>query len=173
MIRVANLRPGVAAGRVEDLVRDSLRIVQQPDQRTAAAADLRRGAIRLARRLRAERPAEALSANKVGVLGFLYRHGSSTPGAVAAAEHQRPQSLTRVFTELEHDGLLVRTRSDRDGRQSMLELTSAGRDALTRDMADRDAWLAAALAELTDTEAEVLRIAGALMDRLADATPTR
>ena len=38
-------------------------------------------------------------------------------------------------------------------------------------MAERDAWLALALAELTETEREVLRLAGQLMDGLADAKP--
>jgi hypothetical protein len=37
------------------------------------------------------------------------------------------------------------------------------------DMADRDAWLTAALSELTEAEVDLLRIAGRLMDRLAQA----
>lgn len=137
----------------------------------AIAADTRRGVTRLARRLRAERPADALSANKISVLGYLYRHGASSPGEVTAAEFQRPQSLTRVFAELEEAGLVSRTRSTVDRRESVLDLTTAGRDTLIEDMAQRDRWLAAALAELSPTEAEVLRIAGVLLDQLADATP--
>ncbi|HVX46400.1 MAG TPA: MarR family transcriptional regulator [Mycobacteriales bacterium] len=139
-------------------------MVRQED----AAAEVRRGATRLARRLRAERPDGSLSANKVSVLAYLHKHGSGTPGGVAAAEHQQPQSLTRVFTELEEAGLISRGRSDSDGRQAVLRLTAAGRAALTRDMRHRDAWLAAALGELTETEIELLRLAGRLMDRLAD-----
>jgi hypothetical protein len=65
------------------------------------AVEIRRGTIRLARRLRVERPAEALSANKVSVLGYLHRHGPDTPGGVAQADHQHPQSLTRLLAELE------------------------------------------------------------------------
>jgi DNA-binding MarR family transcriptional regulator len=136
-----------------------------------AASDIRRGVTRLGRRLRAERSAEALSANKVSVLSYLYREGPTAPGVVAAYEHQQPQSLTRVFAELEADGLVQRARSDHDGRQSVLAITPAGRETLTRDMAERDRWLASALAELTETEAQVLRIAGTLLDRLADSTP--
>ena len=133
--------------------------------------ETRQGVTRLARRLRAERPRDALSPNKIGVLAHLHRHGPSTPGEVTVAEHQRPQSLTRVFAELETDGYVTRTRSDRDRRESVLDLTPAGRAALADDMAARDHWLTAAVAELTETEAQVLRIAGALMNRLADATP--
>lgn len=133
------------------------------------AADTRRGAIRLTRRLRAERSPDALSANKVGVLGHLYRHGPSTPGEVTAAEHQRPQSLTRVFAELAAAGLISRTRSQLDHRESLLDITPPGRAVLTADMAERDRWLASAIAGLSETEAQVLRLAAALMERLADA----
>ena len=38
-------------------------------------------------------------------------------------------------------------------------------------MADRDAWLGVALSELSETECEVLRLAGQLMERVADAKP--
>lgn len=133
------------------------------------AASVRRGATRLAQRLRAERPAGALSSNKIGALSHLYRRGVSSPGDIATAEHQQPQSLTRVFAELEAAGLLSRSPSDHDGRQSLLTLTPAGRDALEADMAERDAWLAVALSTLTDAEIGLLRVAGELMDRLADA----
>jgi DNA-binding MarR family transcriptional regulator len=119
--------------------------------------------------LRAERPAHALSANKIGVLSHLHRHGPSTPGDVAAAERQRPQSLTRVFAELESAGLISRTVSPADRRESLLGIAPAGFEALSRDMAERDVWLAGVIAGLTETEAQVLRIAGVLMDRLADA----
>jgi DNA-binding MarR family transcriptional regulator len=134
------------------------------------AAEIRRGAMRLARRLRTERPAGALSANKISVLAHLHRGGPATPGELAAAEHQRPQSLTRVFAELERAGLVSRSPGRADRRQSMLALTPAGTDELARDMAQRDAWLISALAGLNDVERQVLRIAGNLMDRLA-ATP--
>jgi DNA-binding MarR family transcriptional regulator len=132
-------------------------------------SDLRRGTLRLARRLRAERPSGALSANKILVLAHLRHAGESTPGRIAEVERQRPQSLTRTFAELERDGLITRTRSTEDKRASVLRLTPAGLDALAADMADRDAWLDAALAELTEAEVGLLHIAGRLMDRLAGA----
>jgi DNA-binding MarR family transcriptional regulator len=133
------------------------------------AALIRRGVVRLNRRLRQERGDGSLSPNQLWVLGHLYRHGSATPGEVAAAERQRPQSLTRVFAELEAEGLIARAPGTVDRRQSVLSLTGAGRRALERDMADRDAWLSGALASLSPTERGVLELAGALMERLADA----
>lgn len=135
--------------------------------RDRAAAALRRGTTRLGRRLRAERSPGALSGNKVSVLGYLHRFGPATPGEIAAADGQRPQSLTRVFAELELAGLITRTPDARDGRAAVLHLTPAGLDVLAADMRERDSWLAAALTELTDTEVEVLRLAGALMERIA------
>jgi DNA-binding MarR family transcriptional regulator len=136
------------------------------------AAGVRHGTLRLAQRLRAERSAEAMSVNKLSVLSHLLRHGPTPAGALAAAAHQRPQSLTRVFADLEGDRLISRAQDQSDRRHQVLDITSAGRAALAADMAQRDAWLALALAELTDTEREVLRLAGQLMDRVADATPT-
>lgn len=125
--------------------------------------------VRLARRLSAERPADGLSLNKSSVLGHLRRNGPMSAGALAAADRQQPQSLTRVFAELQRDGLISRTRDDRDGRQRLLEITEAGREALARDMAQRDAWLDTALTGLNETERQVLLLAARLMDRLADS----
>jgi DNA-binding MarR family transcriptional regulator len=133
------------------------------------AARIRRGVIRLNRRVRQERGDGSLSPNQLTVLGHLRRHGPSTPGEVAAAERQRPQSLTRVFAELETERLIQRAPDPTDRRQSVLSLTEAGCRALEQDMAERDAWLARALGTLTDTERGVLALAAEVMERLANA----
>ena len=125
----------------------------------------------MARRLRRERPPESLSATALSVLSHLYRQGSSTPGEIAAAEHQKAQSLTRVFAELQLEGLISRQRSERDGRESVLSLTRAGSRALAQDMRARDQWLQAALATLGETEIDVLLIAARILDRLSEAAP--
>lgn len=134
----------------------------------AVAAALRQGTTRLARRVRTVRPAGALSTNKISVLSHLHRRGPSTPGEVAASDRQQPQSLTRVFAELEREGLVARVAAPADRRQSIITITEAGARALEEDVAERDSWLAAALAALSETEREVLRLAAFLMDRLAD-----
>ncbi|MET9910746.1 MarR family transcriptional regulator [Streptomyces sp. NPDC006476] len=133
------------------------------------AARIRRGVIRLNRRLRQERGDGSLSPNQLSVLGHLHRHGPSTPGEVAAAERQRPQSLTRVFAELETEGLILRAPDPTDRRQSVLSLTEAGRLAVEDDMAQRDAWLARALGTIGETERGVLALAAEVMERLANA----
>ena len=135
-----------------------------------AAATLRQGTIRLARRLRIERPEPAQTALEMGILAHLSRRGPTTPGALAAAERVQPQSLTRTLASLERQLLAVRQPDGKDRRRSLLAITEAGRLALARDMRLRDAWLARAMAlRLTRAEQELLRIAGELMDRLADA----
>ncbi|KOV55633.1 MarR family winged helix-turn-helix transcriptional regulator [Streptomyces sp. MMG1121] len=135
------------------------------------AARLRRAVVRLNRRLRQERGDGGLSPNQLAVLGQLHRHGPTTPGEIAAAERQRPQSLTRVYAELEAEGLIVRERGADDRRQSVLSLTEPGRRALERDMAERDAWLAQALGTLGETERGVLDLAAAVMERLGSLSP--
>lgn len=133
-----------------------------------AAVEIRQGATRLARRLRAERPSRELSLGKLGVLADLNRQETVTAGALAGAANQRPQSLTRLLAELASDGLITRIRDERDHRQILLQITTRGRDALRRDMAGRDEWLTGALKHLSDTELGVLRLASRLMDRLAE-----
>lgn len=130
-------------------------------------AQVRRGASRLARRLRLERPADSISATKIAVLAHLRRWGPATPGELAVSERLQPQSLTRVIADLEADELLTRRRDERDRRQYVLEITAAGRLALAVDMESRDAWLAEAMEGLTETERQVLYLAGVLMDRLS------
>ncbi|HYQ69678.1 MarR family winged helix-turn-helix transcriptional regulator [Actinophytocola sp.] len=139
-----------------------------PAQRRAVAEQTRGAVARLARRLRAERPDDALSSNKIGVLSYLRRHGPSSPGEIAAAEHQQPQSLTRVYAELETAGFVRRSPNETDKRGAVLELTRAGNDMLRRDMAHRATWLADALEDLPDLEVEVLGLAAVIMDRLAE-----
>ena len=95
-----------------------------------------------------------------------------SPGDLAAAERVQPQSLTRTLTGLESGALLGRTPDPADGRRSLLAITPSGQDALRAEMEQRDDWLAAAMTDsFTRTEIELLRLAGELLDRLAQASP--
>jgi DNA-binding MarR family transcriptional regulator len=143
-----------------------------PEDHDGLAAELRRGATRLARRLHAERTTRELSLGKLAVLADLIEGGPVCAGDLAAAQNQRPQALTRLLAELAADDLVTRTRGERDHRKVLIEITGKGRDALRRDMTNRDAWLSTALAGFTETEREVLRLAGRLMNMLAKAPAT-
>lgn len=118
--------------------------------------------------MRAERLPDALPIGKLAALSHLYRSGPGTPGAMAAALRVQPQSLTRTLAALEQEGLVVRVRDTQDRRQQRIELTQSGFEAMARDVAYSDAWLRERMAaELNETEREVLRLAAALLDRLA------
>jgi DNA-binding MarR family transcriptional regulator len=147
--------------------------VDPPDKAeaaSAAATDVRRGVTGLARRLRQERHEVGLAALELSVLGHLHRRGPLTPGELATAERVQPQSLTRTLAALELAGLVSRQADPADGRRSLLAIAEPGLTALRAEMEQRDNWLAAAMtAELSTTEIGLLRLAGPLLERLADA----
>lgn len=132
------------------------------------AGAVRRAVFHLARRLRSERSTESLSQNKLSILSDLHHRGPCTAGELAGFQRQKPQSLTRVFAELESAGLIGRSKSEEDGRQAVLEITTAGRASLTKDIAQCDSWLADQLNNLNETERQVLCLAASIMDSIAD-----
>jgi DNA-binding MarR family transcriptional regulator len=133
------------------------------------AAVVRRAVGRLARRLRLERPEHGLSSTKLSLLSHLQQLGPMSPGELAARERSRPQTLTRVLAELVEEGSISRQPDPNDRRQAVLAITAVGYEALARDMGQRDAWLAGAMARtLTPTERGVLYLAAALMESLTD-----
>ncbi len=138
---------------------------------TGAADDvvaLRRGVLRLGRKLRAQGPAEGgLNPNWLGILAHLAIEGPSSPGEIAQAEAHQPQSLTRAFAELEQRGWITRSKHPSDQRKLNLSITPAGVLALKADVESRDAWLTQALASLTPAERQLLAIAGPLMEKVA------
>lgn len=147
-------------------------MAETDEGRLQAAAEVREGVIALSRRLRSRGTGRSLSAGKLGVLGTLRREGPRTAGELAAAEHRLPQSLTRIFAELERDGLISRSRDAEDGRQVVFTLTAAGHRTLADAVAEWDAWLASAIGELGDIEQDVLRLSARLLTRLAAADPS-
>jgi DNA-binding MarR family transcriptional regulator len=133
------------------------------------AMEVRHGVNRLGRRLRSERPEHSVPLLHLSVLARLQRRGPLTPGQLAAAERLQPQSLTRALASLEAEQLISRQADPADRRRSLLAISDKGVLALRRDVGQRDAWLALAMAEhLTRTERELLRLASDLLERLAD-----
>jgi DNA-binding MarR family transcriptional regulator len=106
------------------------------------ARELRRATTHLQRRLRQERPADALPSLQTSLLGHLHERGTLTPGALAAIDGLQPQSVTRAIGALTDAGLITRERGRADGREAHLTLTSAGRAALRAQVEPRDRWLA-------------------------------
>ena len=122
---------------------------EDPGQRDTETASALRGAVtRLARRLRSERPRDALSPTKIAVLADLHGHGPSTPSDVADREHQQLQSLTRVFAELESTGLITRRPNPADRRGVLFAATTAGTRLMARREQASNTWLAERLEAL-------------------------
>lgn len=135
-----------------------------------AATSLRRGTMRLGRRLRMERPERGVAMAELSLLGLLSRRGPMTAGELAWAERVQPQTLTRTLAALEERGELERQTDPVDRRRSVISITDKGTDALVADVRQRDSWLAMAMADrLSAAEAQLLMLAGELMERLAEA----
>lgn len=87
---------------------------------------------------------------------------------LAQAERLQPQSLSRLIAQLEREGLIERRPGEEDRRTLILEITAAGRQVLSRDMAARRAWLEGAMRRvLIPGEREMLAHAAVAMLRLA------
>ena len=132
-----------------------------------AAAALRLGVMRLARRLRVERDGNDLTFNQLAALGTLRLHGALTVGEMAAHENVKPPSMTRTVAALEDAGLVTRRASETDKRQVVVDLTERAVRVLDEDRARRTAWLAQRLGELSPGEVELLGRVAPLLERLA------
>jgi DNA-binding MarR family transcriptional regulator len=128
-----------------------------------------RGVLRLGRRLRSERPASTVSLSALSVLSTLHRSGPMPAARLAQAERLQPQSLSRLIAQLDRDGLIQRRPGKEDKRTLILEITEAGRRALSHDMTARRVWLEGAMRKvLVPGEREMLAHAAVAMLRLAN-----
>jgi DNA-binding MarR family transcriptional regulator len=128
-----------------------------------------RGILRLGRRLRAERPDSSVSLSALGMLSTLQRMGPMPAARLAKAERLQPQSLSRLIAQMDSEGLIKRRPDEHDRRTLILEITPAGRQALSRDMTARREWLEGAMRRvLQPGERATLAHAAVAMLRLAD-----
>lgn len=136
------------------------------------SSDLRVAVMRLRRRLANERdPLNDLSTRTMEVLGALYREGPATVGDLAAFERVQPPSMTRTVDHLQERGYVTRSQSSDDKRRIMVEITQAGIAILKEGRDRRNAWLVERLAQLSDDDAEVLRRAAPLLEKLTVLEP--
>jgi len=140
------------------------------DSETAAIAGrLRLSATRLARQLRQESNA-GLTPSQLSALSTIERHGRLTLGALAEQERVAPPSITKMVAKMEAAGFVARALDPNDRRVAWVALTPTGEQSLTGIRWRRDAWLAARLAELNETDRR--RISDAL-DALDSLTADR
>ena len=131
------------------------------------ASELRVALMRLARRLRAERPNNDVTLSQISVLGVLERQGPANLAELSARERVQPPSMRRTTAALEERGLITRGCDPADRRHVVFALSMAGHELLREDRRRREAWLAEQLATLTEQERAVLRAVAPLLDRLA------
>jgi DNA-binding MarR family transcriptional regulator len=128
------------------------------------AHDLRLACMRVSRRVRFE-SSEETAPHQFSVLARLDTEDASV-GDLAHVERVRAPSMSRTVAGLEERGLVRRDGDPADGRVARISLTPAGRDALARERARRDAWMAQRLQGLAAADREALRVATTLLDRV-------
>ncbi|MCP2635925.1 MarR family transcriptional regulator [Microbacterium sp. HD4P20] len=132
-----------------------------------AAAQLRIATFRLARRLRTQRAVDSMSDGQFAVLAALFVHGPHTLGELADRERVSAPSMNRTVNCLQESGYITRTADESDGRKVVISLTESGRGVVDETARRRDAWVEAALAELSIDERAVLARAAEIMERMA------
>src|SRR6478752_2888036 len=137
---------------------------------TDAAAKLRLGIVRTARRLRQEAAAEAsgLTPTSTAALATIERHGPLTPSELAEIERVKRPTITRTLGCLEREGLVERTPDPADGRSSLVSVNGAGRERLRRLRGRKNAYLARRMRDLTDEEVETLERAAEILERMRE-----
>lgn len=136
--------------------------------RQEAIPELRLGIMRLARRLRQERPgADALTPSQLAVLGTLVRCGPMTPRALADSERIKPPSATRIVSSLEEEGLVIKEQDPNDGRQVLVRLTDRALDRVAASREAKNAWLLERMGRLSKADQDRILAVAPLLNQLA------
>jgi DNA-binding MarR family transcriptional regulator len=143
-------------------------VAQQVRSDVGLASVLRSSTLRLSRQIRRQRvEGHDLTANQLSVLGALGKNEALTIGELAAHEQVKPPSMTRIVSNMEDAGLVVRRPHETDKRQIVVELTEAAHALIHANRRRRDEWLQNKLKELTPEERDILRKAAPVLERLA------
>jgi DNA-binding MarR family transcriptional regulator len=129
-----------------------------------AADRFHSAAIHALRHVRRDDPKSGLSAARLSALSVLVFAGARTLGELAAAEHVRPATMTRIVQALEEDGLVRRDRDPSDGRVSRIAATAKGERVMWRGRERRVERLAALLGHLSEDEVRSVREAALLVE---------
>lgn len=133
------------------------------------SSEMRVAVARLARRLRAEKADDEMSAGQFSVLATLYREGPLTLRELSDLERVTPPSMTRTVNSLAEAGYVSRKGSDEDGRKVLLSATDAGGELVVATRRKRNAWLYHRLIELPAAERALLTQATTIIRELADS----
>ena len=132
------------------------------------ASTLRPALLRLTRLIRLQRVDTSVTLGQLSVLAALEAQGPLSPRELAAFERVQPPSMTKILAGLEEHGLIVRSAHPTDGRQAIIDLTSAGHALLESERRSRDTWFTQRLVTLSDDERALLRDVLPVLDKLAE-----
>lgn len=132
---------------------------------SALSEDLRLACMRISRRVRFE-SVDVIAPHQFSVLARL-EDGPLTPRALADIEKVSAPSMTRTVGCLADEALVERHDDPEDGRRVLVELTAAGREALTETRRRRDKWMTERVAELSGADQATLQAASAILRGIA------
>ena len=130
------------------------------------AERLHRASIRLLRALRQEDRKTGLSSPRLSALSVLVFGGPKSVSALAAAEHVRVPSMSRLVKEMERDGLVKRRPDPTDSRISMLQATAKGQRLMMKGRGLRLRKLVKDLSGLTHQERDTLAQAAKILQEI-------
>jgi DNA-binding MarR family transcriptional regulator len=126
---------------------------------STTAADLveaLRTAVRTGRATRQAAQFGELAGSSAATLAVLERHGEQRMGELAERLCVDPSVVSRQVAALTRMGLAARRPDPVDGRAQLLGITDAGREALDRYRGEWIAWVADALGDWNDGDAQDL-----------------
>lgn len=132
---------------------------------TELASDLRRSVTRLNRRLR-QNSLGGVSPAQASLLASVDILGNATLGDLAAREQVQPPTVTRLIAALEEMGLVQRITDENDRRCQRVSLTVLGRREVTQIRARKTEYLATRLAQLPESDRELLPRLAVLLEHL-------
>ena len=132
---------------------------------TEIASDLRRSVTRLNRRLR-QNSLGGVSPAQASLLASVDILGNATLGDLAAREQVQPPTVTRLIAALEEMGLVQRITDENDRRCQRVSLTVLGRREVTQIRARKTEYLATRLAQLPESDRELLPRLAVLLEHL-------
>ena len=130
------------------------------------AEQLHASAIHLLRKLRREDEASGITASRLSALSVIVFGGPLTLGKLAKVEQVRPPTMTRIVNALEFERLIVKTKSETDGRIIQLSATTKGRRLLLAARVRRVRVLTNQIARISEIEQKNLVAALATIQKL-------
>jgi len=109
---------------------------------------------------------EGLTRARLSALALLVLGGPRTLGDLAAAEHVRPPTMTRLVHAMEAGGLVVREPNPDDGRSVVIHATPRGVEQLDLGRARQIAPLAASISDLDRAQRVQLEDSADLLGRV-------